>query len=471
MQGSGTGGGGGNVEDVWGMINASGNALPSRERANKLGFHRTGRFYHNSTFGINGDDNSRKGGQHWYIVIVGPFQVTPSSMTPNQRISLGSYMERCENKAVKIPTKVLDASALQDVFDLNLVDSSSLNVLAVGRRSFIYLLLGTTSSGTQLSDLSPPEDVVTYVVWSEEGRHTSIGSTGGDVQLWGAQSQKLMRAMSGHSGRVGASSWKPSGGFGGETGHGMSSPLAYCLRDLIIHLCGPRSDAPYEMMKRCGFKQEVCHLRWSFYGQSNLVSVGNDSKILLWDVKLHTFPRQAFANHTVAVESIVSSPHRNGLLASDWVDCPIVDDECEDAASVSQRLVYNASMYFSTIIAMIFFVYGASRLSMVTGKGRRTVMIPFATIMKYFMMFACLIGHIDGLGYESVRNDHQDSHEVFIERTSGGLSETSGDVSLNSHVSSGYRHGLTAHEAANVRVSLVYHCSSRSIYHYWSSYI
>jgi hypothetical protein len=28
-------------------------------------------------------------------------------------------------------------------------------------------------------------------------------------------------------------------------------------------------------------------------------------------------------------------------------------------------------------------------------------MIPFATIMKYLVVFACLIGHIDGLEYES----------------------------------------------------------------------
>ena len=234
-------------------------------------------------------------------------------MSPNQRITLGSYTERCKRKIAKVPTKVLDAPALQDDFYLNLVDWSSLNVLAVGLGSFVYLWSAATSKVAQLCDLSPTEDAITSVAWSEGGRHLAIGITKGDVQIWDASAQKLIRTMTGHSARVGALSWKLSA-VAGSGGGDSSSLLASGSRDRIIHLRDPRSDSPYEM-RLCGLKQEVCGLRWSFDERSMLASGGNDNKLLIWDVKKHTTPMHAFADHTAAVKAIAWSPHQNGLLA------------------------------------------------------------------------------------------------------------------------------------------------------------
>ena len=248
--------------------------------------------------------------------IVNSFQLSPLSMSPNQRITLGSYTERCKRKIAKVPTKVLDAPALQDDFYLNLVDWSSLNVLAVGLGSSVYLWSAATSKVTQLCDLSPTEDAITSVAWSEGGRHLAIGITKGDVQIWDASAQKLIRTCPGHSARVGALSWKLSGVAGGGGGGGDSSSLlASGSRDRIIYLRDPRSDSPYEM-RLCGHKQEVCGLRWSFDERSMLASGGNDNKLLIWDVKKHTTPMHAFADHTAAVKAIAWSPHQNGLLAS-----------------------------------------------------------------------------------------------------------------------------------------------------------
>ena len=47
-----------------------------------------------------------------------------------------------------------------------------------------------------------------------------------------------------------------------------------------------------------------------------LASGGNDNKHLVWDVKRHTRPCHAFADHTAAVKAIAWSPHQHGLLAS-----------------------------------------------------------------------------------------------------------------------------------------------------------
>jgi cell division cycle 20-like protein 1 (cofactor of APC complex) len=98
---------------------------------------------------------------------------------------------------------MLDAPSLQDNFYLNLVDWSSANVLAVGLGSCVYLWSAATSKVTQLCDLSQTEDVVTSVAWSEGGRHLAVGSSRGEVQLWDASTQKLVRTMGGHSARPG----------------------------------------------------------------------------------------------------------------------------------------------------------------------------------------------------------------------------------------------------------------------------
>mmetsp|Transcript_2057 Transcript_2057/g.3901 ORF Transcript_2057/g.3901 Transcript_2057/m.3901 type:complete len:908 (+) Transcript_2057:166-2889(+) len=285
---------------------------PFRERSNNLRFSPSRQFYQNGVYSA-GNRNVR---QQENSSIVNSFGLMPVSMSPNQRTNLGSYTERCKRKIAKVPTKVLDAPALQDDFYLNLVDWSSQNVLAVGLGSCVYLWSAATSRVTQLCDLSSTEDAVTSVAWSEGGKHLAIGSTRGDVQLWDAPAQKLVRTMTGHSARVGALSWKLAGGGngGGGTGH-TSSLLASGSRDRLIHLRDPRSDNPYEM-RLCGHKQEVCGLKWSFDERSMLASGGNDNKLLVWDVKKHTQPYHTFADHTAAVKAIAWSPHQHGLLGS-----------------------------------------------------------------------------------------------------------------------------------------------------------
>jgi len=288
---------------------------PFRERSNNLRFHSNRQFYQNQMYGNhNSHGSSIRNNEN--SSIVNSFQLSPVSMSSSQRTNaLGSFTERCKRKIAKVPTKVLDAPALQDDFYLNLVDWSSQNVLAVGLGSCVYLWSAATSRVTQLCDLSGTEDTVTSVAWSEGGKHLAIGSTRGDIQLWDAQSQKLVRTMTGHSARVGALSWKLSASSVGSMGNGSNSLLASGSRDRLIHLRDPRSDNAYEM-RLTGHKQEVCGLKWSFDERSMLASGGNDNKLLVWDVKKHTQPIHTFADHTAAVKAIAWSPHQHGLLAS-----------------------------------------------------------------------------------------------------------------------------------------------------------
>ena len=304
------------MQSPTGLVNSNinnGNIVtPFHERSNNLRFNPTRQYYHNSMFhNMNGRDTELSR-ENEHSSIVNSFQLSPVSLSSSQRNNLGSYTERCKRKIAKVPTKVLDAPALQDDFYLNLVDWSSQNVLAVGLGASVYLWSAVTSRVTQLTDMSATEDTVTSVSWSESGKHLAIGVSNGQVQLWDAGAQKLIRTVTGHSARVGALSWKLSGSVGANASNQL---LASGSRDRLIHLHDPRSDSNYEM-RLCGHKQEVCGLRWSFDERSMLASGGNDNKLLVWDVKKHTQPIHTFADHTAAVKAIAWSPHQHGILAS-----------------------------------------------------------------------------------------------------------------------------------------------------------
>jgi cell division cycle 20-like protein 1 (cofactor of APC complex) len=90
--------------------------------------------------------------------------------------------KKFKRKIAKTPFKVLDAPALQDDFYLNLVDWSSLNVLAVGLGSCVYLWSACTSKVTKLCDFGN-DDCVTSVSWTQRGTHLAVGTNLGEVQV------------------------------------------------------------------------------------------------------------------------------------------------------------------------------------------------------------------------------------------------------------------------------------------------
>lgn len=94
---------------------------------------------------------------------ISPFSLSPMS-EESQRIL--SYPKSPPRKIPKQPFKILEASAIQDDFYLNLVDWSSQNILAVGLSNSVYLLNSTTSHVSKLySTPSEGNEVITSVNW------------------------------------------------------------------------------------------------------------------------------------------------------------------------------------------------------------------------------------------------------------------------------------------------------------------
>jgi cell division cycle 20-like protein 1 (cofactor of APC complex) len=297
---------------------------PFRERSNNLRFVSPRQMHQNALY-RNGNNDNRA------VSVVNSFNLSPVNLSSNTRSTLGSYADKRNRKISKVPCKVLDAPSLQDDFYLNLVDWGSQNMLAVGLGNTVYLWMASTSQVTKLVDLSNTEDSVTSVAWSEGGRHLAVGTTKGEVQLWDACAEKLIRTMNCHSARVGALAWK-------GTSSGGSPLLASGSRDRLICLRDPR-DSSFEA-RLCAHKQEVCGLKvsrrcvyvttlyllnhltkfliaqWSYGERSMLASGGNDNKLLVWDIKKHTQPFHTFSDHVAAVKAITWSPHQHGILAS-----------------------------------------------------------------------------------------------------------------------------------------------------------
>jgi len=83
----------------------------------------------------------------------------------NVSVSDSKPVQKPKRKIQKVPFKILDAPELQDDFYLNLVDWSSLNVLAVGLARSVYVWSACTSEVGRLCEL-PQNDLVTSVSWS-----------------------------------------------------------------------------------------------------------------------------------------------------------------------------------------------------------------------------------------------------------------------------------------------------------------
>lgn len=209
-------------------------------------------------------------------------------------------LNQTHRKISKVPFKVLDAPQLQDDFYLNLVDWSSQNLLTVGLGPSVYIWSACTSKVTKLCEVSPTNDSITSVAWSQRGTHLSVGVNSGETQIWDIQQLKLVRTLGGHLGRVSSISWN-------------NSLLSTGSRDRTILQHDVRAPEDYQQ-KLVGHKQEVCGLKWSFDGQQ-LASGGNDNKLFLWNIQ-STTPVAKFSDHQAAVKAIAWSPHQHGLLAS-----------------------------------------------------------------------------------------------------------------------------------------------------------
>ncbi|XP_071442348.1 cell division cycle protein 20 homolog [Hetaerina americana] len=203
--------------------------------------------------------------------------------------------------------KILDAPDIIDDYYLNLVDWSSTNLLAVALGMSVYLWDAESGNINHLMELNSQAEYISSLSWIQEGCYLAVGISNGSTQLWDVPQEKLLRTLTGHSGRVGSLAWN-------------SYILTSGSRSGHIHQHDVRQ-AESLVADLNGHSQEVCGIKWSPGGRY-LASGGNDNILNIWPAagggQIHsaTEPVHTFSAHQAAVKALAWCPWQPQILAS-----------------------------------------------------------------------------------------------------------------------------------------------------------
>ncbi|KAL1131966.1 hypothetical protein AAG570_011577 [Ranatra chinensis] len=226
---------------------------------------------------------------------------TPHSAKANSR-----YIPQAPDRILDAPDIVDDYCKLINHNNLNLIDWSRSNILAVALGSSVYLWNAASGSIRHLMELEG-SDYVCSLGWISEGSDMlAIGTSLGPVQLWDAEQKKRLRVMDGHNVRVGSLSWNS---------YILSSG---CRAGTIVHHDVRQRD--HNVSTIAAHSQEVCGLKWSLDGRY-LASGGNDNVLNIWplvqgDSYSQSQALYSFNAHQAAVKALAWCPWQSNLLAS-----------------------------------------------------------------------------------------------------------------------------------------------------------
>lgn len=217
----------------------------------------------------------------------------------------GAKPRRAARAVPQQPERILDAPELMDDYYLNLLDWGSSNTVAVALNQSVYLWSASSGACEELLRCGEG-DYVSSVAWAADGRHVAVGLSSSAVQVWDAERRRPLRALAGHSARVGALAWN---------GHTLSTGS----RDASIACHDVRVRAATTAVLR-GHEGEVCGLRWSPSG-AQLASGGNDNVLNVWDAAAAgaapgAAPAHRLTAHRAAVKALAWCPFQGNLLAS-----------------------------------------------------------------------------------------------------------------------------------------------------------
>jgi len=209
-------------------------------------------------------------------------------------------------KARKIPNtpeRILDAPDLADDYYSNILDWSKHDVLAVALGARVFLWHAPTCRIEQLMEVDE-DDTIASLSYSKDGGHLAIGTGRGIVQVWDVERMKQLRALMGHSARVGSLAW-----------NGFQPLLSSGSRDASIMHHDVRV-ADHLVATLEAHTQEVCGLQWSSNGLQ-LASGGNDNLVCIWDAAVSSRGAlHRLTQHKAAVKAIAWAPFESHLLAS-----------------------------------------------------------------------------------------------------------------------------------------------------------
>uniref|UniRef100_A0A2N9GLL1 CDC20/Fizzy WD40 domain-containing protein n=1 Tax=Fagus sylvatica TaxID=28930 RepID=A0A2N9GLL1_FAGSY len=198
--------------------------------------------------------------------------------------------------------RILDAPNIKNDYYLNIMDWGRNNILAVALGSELYLWNSENNNVQKLLQVGA-NDYPTSVAWSRDAKTVAVGYINSKLQLWDAETSKLVRSLEGHNGRVAATGWND---------HILTSGSED--KSIINH----DVRAPNNLISRIQVHaEEVCGLKWSS-GGNILASGGNENLIYIWDASKMSSSNflYRFNDHSAAVKALAWCPYQSDVLAS-----------------------------------------------------------------------------------------------------------------------------------------------------------
>ena len=203
--------------------------------------------------------------------------------------------------------------------DLNLIDWSSTNNLAVALNRDLYIWNPATKEISQLFSLDE-SNYISSVSWIQKGNILAVGNSTNVVELWDVNKKICLRQMKSHTARVGCLAWNS---------HMVSSGS----RSGQIHNHDVRI-AKHHIATLRAHSQEVCGLKWNNDGR-HLASGANDNLVGIWDLigggvgssanstmasasstPNEVAPLHILRDHLAAVKAVAWCPWQNNVLAT-----------------------------------------------------------------------------------------------------------------------------------------------------------
>ncbi|KAE8056872.1 hypothetical protein FH972_013608 [Carpinus fangiana] len=202
----------------------------------------------------------------------------------------------------KKEARILDAPNIVNDFYMNIMDWGRNNVLAVALGSELYLWKSDNGNVQRLLQVRA-NDYPSSVAWSEDAKTLAVGYLHSNLQLWDAETSKLVRSLEGHSGRVAATGWN---------GHILTSGSQD--KSIINHDVRATNNMTSRIRVHT---EEVCSLKWSSRGNI-LATGGNENLIYIWESSKMSSSNflHRFNEHSAAVKSLAWCPYQSDVLAS-----------------------------------------------------------------------------------------------------------------------------------------------------------
>ncbi|XP_009759177.1 cell division cycle 20.5, cofactor of APC complex-like isoform X1 [Nicotiana sylvestris] len=221
----------------------------------------------------------------------------------DEEIPLQTHDHRRHQKFRLKETRILDAPLLSDDYYSNVMDWGKSNLLAVVLGRKLYIWNDEVKNAQILMEVMREHDYPTSVAWSDDAKIVAVGCISSKLQLWDAETSKLVRDLQGHKSRVGCVAWN---------GHILTSGS----KDKAIVNHDVRARNSVVSLTRV-HRGEVCGVKWSSTGNV-LASGGNDNLVYIWDFRKMSSRHHMhkFNEHNAAVKAIAWCPYKSDVLAS-----------------------------------------------------------------------------------------------------------------------------------------------------------